>query len=552
MKRVDHCIFKSVALIGLTMCPLLVAQESAGLVSADGFVTQKTGSGLQIGTLNVQLNEQTRCFKFDDVYATQELDLKVRQLSTPCASLALNVGTYIHLVGTRQSGGSLAAITLETSDPWRVVEANPPARKSPSRIPWFRVMNSLSGGPLRGKLAGGSFLEDPPAEVLQGKNGGNARLWVGGFPLEATKATAMILALGDIDRKSMVRFGTNNFGDVTIFHRPPKHLALAFPAADRLLPGIYLAYKGTQEADGHIVASNFIIFPHATESAMRNLNIAEPQITEPDYEARSSGSIRYRYGSAIQIVPDLNIQEYVQRVGMDLIPNYQKATGGKDTQNPNFRFYVVHPFDNDPRNGFVQMDGRIPKISSADWKGLHSPFVLPVDHARVDRIVEMPDGVILIPDTSLARLRDESQLAFALSIAVQSVVQRQEYIAVGAMGQFYRYGGYGVSPMWISCTETMLGLRLGIRQMYLAGYDIREAPFVWKYERGQQVENPVINSTQPDSDFPWYAAYAFNYISQYYRDVDYSKLKRGEKEYQQFLQELRKADPEAFAAQARK
>ena len=56
-----------------------------------------------------------------------------------------------------------------------------------------------------------------------------------------------------------------------------------------------------------------------------------------------------------------------------------------------------------------------------------------------------------------------------------------------------------------------------------------------------------VPAKHPGKEIPWYAAYAFNYISQYYKDVDYSKLKRGEAEYQQFLQELRKADPEAFA-----
>ena len=86
-------------------------------------------------------------------------------------------------------------------------------------------------------------------------------------------------------------------------------------------------------------------------------------------------------------------------------------------------------------------------------------------------------------------------------------------------------------------------MRLGIRQMYLAGYDIREAPYAWAIAQGKTVQNPIINSKHPDKEIPWYAAYAFNYISQYYSDVDYSKLKRGEKEYQQFLQELYKADP---------
>jgi len=61
--------------------------------------------------------------------------------------------------------------------------------------------------------------------------------------------------------------------------------------------------------------------------------------------------------------------------------------------------------------------------------------------------------------------------------------------------------------------------------------------------QGKPVQNPIINSKHPEKEIPWYAAYAFNYISQYYQDVDYTKLKRGEREYQQFLQELYKADP---------
>jgi hypothetical protein len=60
---------------------------------------------------------------------------------------------------------------------------------------------------------------------------------------------------------------------------------------------------------------------------------------------------------------------------------------------------------------------------------------------------------------------------------------------------------------------------------------------------GKPVSNPILNSKHPDQEIPWYAAYAFNYISHYYQDVDYSKLKRGQREYQQFLQELYKADP---------
>ncbi len=533
------------------MCSLLLAAALAHAatdsVSADGFVTQTTGSVLHVGTLSVQLSEQTRCSKYDDAYAARMFSERVRQISTPCASLALSVGNYVHLAGTRMDDGSLAATDLEISDPWRVLEVNPPAKKAPRLIPWFRMLSSQSGGPLRGKLRGGSFLEEPPI-MVQTNAGVVAHLYVNGFPMEATQSTAMSVVPRNIDRKSMVRYGTNNVGDSIIFQQQPKHLPLIFPATDKLLPGIYLAYRGTQESDGHMTATSLTIFPNpAVTFKMDSLDRSAPQITEPDYDMHSPGSIRYKYGDAIQILPERAIQEYVHSVGMDILPGYKKSMNQPASAKINFRFYVVHPFENLRKNGFVQIDGRntLPvDWRGSNWRGLDSPFVHPADSSQVNRIVEMPDGVILIPDISLARLHNKAQLAFALSVAVQSIVQRQEYIAVGAMQ--YGTGEYAMPPSGISYIETMLALRMSIRQMYLAGYDIREAPFTWKYERGLPVSNPVINSPHPSQDFPWYAAYAFNYISQYYKDVDYSKLKKGEAEYAQFLDELRKADPTAF------
>ena len=66
---------------------------------------------------------------------------------------------------------------------------------------------------------------------------------------------------------------------------------------------------------------------------------------------------------------------------------------------------------------------------------------------------------------------------------------------------------------------------------------------------GKRTKGPL---TVPDyRHMPWYVAHAFNSISQYYKDVDDSKLKRGRREYQQFLQELRNADPEAFAPESK-
>jgi hypothetical protein len=154
----------------------------------------------------------------------------------------------------------------------------------------------------------------------------------------------------------------------------------------------------------------------------------------------------------------------------------------------------------------------------------------------------MPDGMVMISGALLARLENDGQLSALLSYAITSIIQKQAYYAWSILSS------RTAAPLeYISYPQEEQQLRIGIRQMYLAGYDIREAPYAWAVAQGKPVNNPVVNSKHPDKEIPWYAAYAFNYISQYYKDVDYSKLKRGEAEYQQFLQELRKADPEAFA-----
>ena len=84
--------------------------------------------------------------------------------------------------------------------------------------------------------------------------------------------------------------------------------------------------------------------------------------------------------------------------------------------------------------------------------------------------------------------------------------------------------------------------------MYLAGYDIREAPIAWAAVAGKPA-NPFPKTKKQSDAIPWYTAYCFNYINLFYSDVDYGRLRRGEREYAQILEELRNVDPEAFEQQ---
>ena len=77
----------------------------------------------------------------------------------------------------------------------------------------------------------------------------------------------------------------------------------------------------------------------------------------------------------------------------------------------------------------------------------------------------------------------------------------------------------------------------------MSPFDIRLAPYVWSVENKKSIKGPVDG---PCERTPWFVIYAFNSMSQLYPITDYSKLKRGEREYQAFKDELRRVDPAAF------
>lgn len=105
--------------------------------------------------------------------------------------------------------------------------------------------------------------------------------------------------------------------------------------------------------------------------------------------------------------------------------------------------------------------------------------------------------------------------------------------------------------LWFGLGQSEQVMRLSFRTMLQHGYDIREAPSAWEFAAGYPYVNPLLDQARTPAAMlrtaPWYVAYSMSLVSRLYRDVDYSNLKRGEAEYAEFLEELRKADPEAFA-----
>ena len=269
----------------------------------------------------------------------------------------------------------------------------------------------------------------------------------------------------------------------------------------------------------------------------------------------SPHELRYRNEGAIDVVCDSEVNGYLEKILSSLLIASATTTDVPSKDTEPLSVYIVKPFRIAHKYDFESIDGSL--CMASDGSCIYrNPRV----HQIIREIAYAPDGSILIPDTVLVRLNNEAQLAALLSYSLVAVDQhlidrlfRVQRFKRNVWSLSYpksgeeNLDGTGYFIRQINAQE----LRLGIRQMYASGYDIRYAPYAWSVEQGKPIKGLLATPDYRQSS-SFYATYAFNYIRQLYPKVDYSKLKRGEREYQQFLQELRKADPEAFAPQPQK
>ena len=509
----------------LVILTCLTAPLSAA--TKNGFITNiSTPMAFDVGTLHVVMNAQTKCetgmLEYDIetkqavhsvILAWEDFILQQRPTSTsiiskPCDALSLNVGSRVSLIGDIQPGSEIFAST---------------------HVVLYTVQNRKIITLVQNKkeLKWAGLLEENP-QVHQTAQGWIGKMWLDGYPMSVTPLTRFLAA--PADTRIVYDFFGWSFYNSHPQIRAESRATSSIPVFSRNLfqPNTWVFYHAAQAADGSINATQLRLWPN-------QVNIKEKKywkqfaakIQPPSYSSHSSGSIKFKHLRAIQILPDQAVQNWVSKLGMELIPPYQKSLPETDASKIHFSFYVVQATASTLHNEAIMVGG---------LRALKNPNFQ-------DVVVAMPSGLILIPNSTLSRIHNKAQLAAILSYAITTVLQKHAYFVSISLRNTGNadWGAYAQGSFAIFRNEQKL--RIGIRQMYLAGYDIREAPFAWAVAQGKPVNNPVIDSKHPDKEIPWYAAYAFNYISHYYKGVDYSKLKRGEREYQQFLQELYKADP---------
>lgn len=532
------CRSRHILLVGFAAFLSLVAAAQDITERAEGFVTQiDSATAFDVGTLHVTLNGQMPCSIRSEQaflltgsifgyagpwiqYFVKKRPFRRREtVSMSCDTRHLAIGDYVLLSGATPTGGKMSC-----------TEA---------------VVLAMVG---QKQLQGAALLEEQPNLSL-GRQGWSGTLWLDGYPIAVSPQTKMLAAPADTTIRYRYRSGPIRVSA----HLHTRNVTTLFPAG-LLRPNTWVTYEAVRTPDHNITATQLRFWPNRVGTKERKyLARFAATIDAPDYARHIPGSIKFPRQKSIEILPDRAMQDWVSTVGMEMVPQYQKYLPDTDPTRIHFRFFVVQPFVATGTNFLVDTDGALPYYKFMRRVIYNSPIL----KAMVKDVVAMPNGLILVPDSAFASLRNRAQLAALLSYAIASVLQKQAYLAWPLItAPHTKYvngipegpdGADGIGQFWTMQNEQVL--RVGLRQMLHAGYDLREAPFAWSAGLGKPIENPVASgkdssgSTRIKHKIPWYAGYSMNFLSHYYAGTDYSKLRRGDAEYAKFLDELHRADP---------
>lgn len=269
----------------------------------------------------------------------------------------------------------------------------------------------------------------------------------------------------------------------------------------------FVHYEGTRNVDGQIEARK-VEFHHAEleDGEAKMWRRFEPKVKDPNYANLVPGELKMHW-KKYRLVPNREAQDYIAKVGESLIPQHQKDLPAGDPLKIPFRFYLVE--------------------------------------AKSFNATAYPNGVVLVHSGVFNTLQKEAQLAFVLSHEISHAVEkhtwqevkffrRPELIALEAGGAFIPFGGgfatsmavSGIRDSYMRSLENQAD-RVGLEWMLAAGYDLREAPALWKalgLQKGDDDDRGTLWDTH--SSLTERRSYLMAELKNNYAGMDFSKLKR--------------------------
>ena len=376
----------------------------------------------------------------------------------------------------------------------------------------------------------GGVLQEEDSTLSHTAEGWSGKLWVDGYPLAVTQKTMLVAEPDD----TTMRYYYRGLPD-RINVRPGRHSKPVSTAmrAELLKADTWVAYRAARAADGSLVATELHFWPNRISSKeAAYLKRYATAVTPANPGTGRPGILQYAGETPIRIVPNDAIQWYVSELGMKLVPQYQKELPDTDPTKIHFRFYVVEPFLVAHKNFFQDVSGDWPS-----YKFFQSPRDVVYNSPRPGKMAKdalsTPDGTVLIPTSVVQSLHNEAQIAFLLSAAITTIIQKQGFAAWPLItGPHVKI----INGIPAEDGETFSAMqydklwRLSARSLVQTGYNPVDGAQAVLVARGYSLQNP--------RPFPrtWteqteVVDYMMNFLSQHYTAAEYAPLKTGAEEY---------------------
>jgi Peptidase family M48/Domain of unknown function (DUF5666) len=363
------------------------------------------------------------------------------------------------------------------------------------------------------KLKNTTVLSQTPSGIVKGEKGWSGVFWADGRQIRIDETTQVLFELNKSERKAAADAAKNpkakpdsntaeeddDFAD----SEPLKDIA-------DVKPGMFATFEGITKPDGTILASRIVFVKNELEKGEDGL-WKSMKITErtPNFTTVEPGELKVSSVGKFKLLPNEDVQKYVNRIGQSLVPAYQKNLAEGDPQKINFRFYVIRDKD---ANAFA-----------------------------------LANGVVVINSGMITMLENEAQLAAVLAHEISHSTQEHTWrqmnkdknkrtaLLVGSLAASIFAPGVGtmldlINSAMVNGYSRRLedqADRIGLEYMIAAGYDPREAPRVWKLMSKKNGDMPNTFFWSSHNTNAVRRSYLMVAIRDNYSQLNFSEMKKG-------------------------
>lgn len=286
-----------------------------------------------------------------------------------------------------------------------------------------------------------------------------------------------------------------------------------------------MTYKGVENLDGSLIVSDAVFVKNEKTKQEKEI-WQKSRIKEKESKKTNSFDMLKIGGKKYKALPEDEIQEYVNKLGKSLVPEYQKNLPDEDENKIPFRFVTVYEKD----------------INASAY----------------------PTGMVIIHHDVFNYIENEAQLAFLLSHEIAHATQEHQVRALNdrkktrtwlKIGVIASYAlGYGLLARTFAMTEQAMQAgyarsienqsdRIGMANMIHYGYDPREAPRLWRVAAMIYGEDKTNFFWSDHSSRSERRSYLMLTLRNTYANLNYSELKKDSVEFQKVAAMIREKYP---------